>query len=449
MLKIVILLLVIAFLVFRALWIMYIKKSADFLLISFFLIATAFQYSFVIIPGAKDHNGGGTLGPDVRITVALILLILVVLFFRKKEFSFKKNRWIIFIYFFIVLSFLNPFNHSPVPTLAFVVFFLSHILLFEFFYGFLTRDQVIKGIYDGLLTLCLIQFPLAICFPLLGMQSVTIPFQDTGEEGALRNGAGLERAGAVGIFPHPGVLSLFTLIASCFFLACYLKKHNKTTSLLILFLNTCTLILTYSRTAYLVYLFDMAAVYFFYKNAHKPILSLLNLVRFVLPVGLALIWVIFYSPLSNTFLDSNIDAMADVRLIFYAIAFDASQRSPIIGVGINTHRDFLLHNSTLITSLSYNPFFFQNPIHNIHLIVLVELGVIGLVFWIAFLFTSIFKAKTDIANKNNEILSLSHIGVIIAIIFYGMTGWAPFSLTILPIFLFFTFFTVKYRGANF
>ena len=446
MLKIVILLLVIAFLVFRALWIMFIHKSADFLLISFFIIATAFQYSFVIIPGAKDHNGGGTLGPDVRVTVALILLILVVLFFRRKEFSFKKNRWVIFTYFFIVLSFINPFNHSPIPTIAFVVFFLSHIFLFEFFYGFLTREQVMKGIYDGFFTLCLIQFPLAICFPLLRMQSVTIPFQDTAEEGALRSGTGLERAGAVGIFPHPGILSLFTLIASCFFLACYLKKLNRTTSLLILILNTLTLALTYSRTAYLVFVFDMAAVYFFYKNAAKPILSLLNLIRFVLPVSLALIWVIFYSPLSDTFLDSNIDSMADVRIIFYAIGFDAFQRSPIIGVGINTHRDFLLHNSTLITALSYDPFFFENPIHNIHIIILVELGIIGFVVWIAFLFTSVFKAKKDIANNKNEILSLSHIGIIIGILFYGMTGWAPFSLTILPLFLIFTFFTIRYRG---
>lgn len=443
MLKIIILLLVIAILLFRAVGIMYARKSADFLLISFFIIATAFQYSFVIIPGAKNYNGGGAIGPDIRITVAILLLLILLPFFKRKIYSFKKIRWIVVIFFFIVLSFVNPNNHSPIPSLAFVVFFFSHILLFEFFYSSLSREQVIKGLYDGFLMLCLIQFPLAICFPALGIKSVTIPFQDTAEEASTRHG---QRDGAVGIFPHPGVLSLFILIASCFFLACYLKKYNKTSSLLILLLNTVTLILTYSRTAYLVYVFDLAAIYFFYKNANKPILSLLNLIRFVLPVGLALLWLIFYSPLSDNFLDSNIDAMADVRLIFYAIAFDAFKRSPIIGVGINTHRDFLLHHSNLITALSYNPFFFNNPIHNINLIVLVETGIIGLVFWIIFLFTSVFKAKNDIANNKNEIFSLSHIGIIIGIVFYGMTGWAPFSLTILPMFLIFTFFTIKYRG---
>ncbi len=444
MLKIVILLLIVGILVVRGLWIMYNNKSVDFLLLSFFLIATAFQYSFVIVEGAKNYNGGGTLGPDIRITVAIILLFFILPYFKRRLNSFKKNKWVNVIYLFCALSFINPFDNSYIPTLAFVVFFVSHIFLFEFFYGFLDRDNLIKGIYDGLFMLCLIQFPLAICFPLLGMKSVTVPFQDDAEELATRHG---QRDGAVGTFQHPGFLSFFVLVASCFFLACYLKKYKRLPSLGIIILNTCTLILTYSRTAYLVYIFDLAAVYFFFKNAAKPILSLLNIVRFILPVSLFILWVIFYSPLSDNFLDSNIDEMADVRLIFYAIAYDAFKMSPIIGVGVNAHRDFLLHHSTLITAISYDAFFFQNPIHNVHLIILVETGIIGFALWIIFLFTSIFKAKTDIANKKNEILSLSHIGVIIAVVSYGMTGWAPFSLTLLPIFLFFTFFAIKYRGV--
>lgn len=444
MFKIVILILVSALIIFRALCIMYSKRNANFLLVSFFIIVTAFQYSYAIIVGAKDHNGGGTIGPDVRVTVALILLFLLLPFWKFKQINFTKNRWVNIVFLFIALSFINPNNHSFIPSLAFVVFFASHILLFEVFLSLLIRNELIKGLYDGLLILCLLQFPLAVCFPFLGMKSVTIPFQESAEETSTRHG---QRDGAVGIFQHPGVLSLFIIMASCFFLACYLKQYNKRTSLIVLVLNTLTLILTYSRTAYLVYVFDLALVYFFYKNAHKPILSLLNLVRFVLPVGLILIWVIFYSPLSSNFLDSNIDDMADVRFIFYAIAYDAFKISPIIGVGINTHRDFLLDHNSLITAFSYNPFFYRNPIHNINLVVLVETGIIGFLCWILFLFISIFKAKNDIAVKKNEILSLSHIGCIVAVVFYGMTGWAPFSMTILPLFLLFTFFTVRYRGT--
>ncbi len=443
MLKIIILLLIIGILVVRGLWIMYNNRNVNFLLLSFFLVATAFQYSFIIITGAKNYNGGGTLGPDVRITVAIILLFIVLPYFKSKFDSFKKNKWVNVIYLLCAISFINPYNISYISTLTFVVFFVSHIFLFEFFYSFLNKEQLIKGIYDALFMLCIIQFPLAICFPLLGIHSVTVPFQDDAELLATRHG---QRDGAVGTFQHPGFLSFFVLIASCFFLACYLKKYNKLPSLGIIVLNTFTLILTYSRTAYLVYIFDLSAVYFFYKNAAKPILSLLNIIRFILPVSLIILWVIFYSPLSDNFLDSNIDEMADVRLVFFAIALDAFKISPIIGVGLNAHRDFIRHHSSLVTALSYDPFFFNNPIHNVHLVVLVETGLIGFILWIIFLLTSVFKAKNDIANKKNEILSLSHIGVIIAVVAYGMTGWAPFSLTMLPIIFFFTFFTIKYRG---
>jgi len=256
----------------------------------------------------------------------------------------------------------------------------------KIFLRFFFERAINTGIYDGLFVLCALQFPLAVCFPFLGIKSVTVPFQDTGEEGATRNG---QRDGAIGIFDHPGALSLFILIASAFFLSCYLNKYHKKSSMLMLVLNTLTLILTYSRTSYLVYVFDLAALYFFiFKNASKPIFSLLNVIRFVLPVTLIIYWVIFYSPLSSNFLDSNIDAMTDARLTFYAIAYEAFQMSPLIGVGINTHRDFLLAHSNLIKALSYDPFFFNNPIHNIHLIVLVETGILGFACWIIFSFSA-------------------------------------------------------------
>jgi len=441
--KIFILLLVTVLLIARALWAMYNKKDANFLLISFFIISTAFQYNVAIIHGGKSYIGGGTLSPDIRLTVAIILVLVLIHFIKFKKTNFKGNRWVNIVFLFALISFLNPYDKSPVPTMAFVVFFASHILLFELFYSFMSREQIIKGLYDGFLILCLFQLPLAICFPFLGIKSVTIPFQDAAELDATRYG---QRDGAVGIFPHPGYLALFTIISSCFFLACYLKGYRKRASFFFLFFNAIILILTYSRTAYLVFVFDLAAVYFFYRNAAKQIVTLGNFFKFVLPVALILLWVIFLSPLSENFLDSNIDDMTQSRLIFFALALKIFQTSPFIGVGLNTHRDFIMHNSDLLTVLTSDSFYLNNPIHNINLIVLVETGIIGFICWVAFIVTSVIKAKKDIAENKNGIFSLSYIGVAMAIVFYGITGWAPFSMTMLPIFLFFIFFTIRYRG---
>lgn len=420
------------------------NKRPHFLLVSFFLIATAFQYSFVIIQGDKTFNGGGTLGPDIRITVALILTVLISPFIKIRKNVDNKSYWVKTVGFFILIALLNPFNHSFIPTLAFIIFFLTHIILFELFYSFLNKDELIKAIFDAFFMLCMMQFPLAVCFPFLGMKSVTLPFQDAAERLATRDG---QRDGAVGIFIHPGYLALFMVMTSAFFLACYLSRYKRNTSLFILIINTLTLILTYSRTAYLVHVFDLFAVYFIFKNAKSKLFSIVNLFRFVLPISIIITWVIFFSPLSDNFLNSNVDSMAESRLIFYYMAFEIFKFSPFIGVGLNTHRDFLISHGYIIRSLTKDPFYFNNPIHNVHLIVLVENGIIGFICWLVFLFRSFFRAKNDVADNKNIILSLTLIGVIIGYAAYGMTGWAPFSATMLPFLLFFAFFTIRYRGT--
>jgi len=141
MLKIIILLLVVAILVFRAVWIMYNNRNIGFLLISFFIIATAFHYSYAIVPGAANHNGGGALGPDVRITVSILLLFLLLPFTKFKKLSFKKNIWVNVILLFILISIFNPYNHSPVSTAAFIVFFFSQIILFENIFTVFFRES--------------------------------------------------------------------------------------------------------------------------------------------------------------------------------------------------------------------------------------------------------------------------------------------------------------------
>lgn len=441
--KIFILLLITALLAARALWILYNKRDANFLIISFFIIATAFQYNVAIVHGGTSYIGGGTLSPDIRLTVTIIMDVILIHFMKFKKENFKKLRWVGIVLLFCLISFVNPFDKSPVATAAFVVFFLSHILLFEMFFSFMSRSEIIKGIFDGFLMLSLIQFPLAICFPALGIKSVTIPFQDAAELDATRYG---QRDGAVGIFPHPGYLALYSIISSCFFLACYFKGYRKKQCLLLLTFNTTTLILTYSRTAYLVYVFDLAAVLFFYKNAKRNIISLSNFFKFILPVALLLIWVIYYSPLSENFLESNVDDMTEARLIFLAVAVEIFKTSPVVGVGLNAHRDYIINHSNILTVLTSDTFYLNNPIHNINLIVLVETGLLGFICWLVFLITSFIKSKQDLSKNRNEILSMSYIGVLIAVFLYGMTGWAPFSITMLPFFLFFTFFSIRYRS---
>ncbi|MGV3558425.1 MAG: O-antigen ligase family protein [Larkinella arboricola] len=385
---------------------------------------------------------GGTLGPYIQISIASIMFILILPFINWKKFKFLKNKWVYVVIIMSVVSLINPYNVATFSTLVFLYFFIIHILLFEAFYNIMDRSQIIKGIFDGLILLCIIQFILAICFPVFQISTVTKIFHESAEIGATRYG---QRDGAVGMFSHPGSLALFILIASSFFMSCSLNLFNRKKSNFILVINSITLILTYSRTAYLVYVSTLFIIYYIYKNPQNNLFSFRNIFKVILPITGILIWVIYFSPLNNYFLNSNIEDMAETRMIYYYISYQAFLKSPALGVGFNAHRDFLTHNISLINSATLDPFISENPIHNIHLILLVEVGLIGFILWIFFLIYNITKSKYDLATNKNKLLSLSVIGIILAISFYGLTGWAPFSITILPFLLIFIYFSIRFR----
>jgi O-antigen ligase len=206
--------------------------------------------------------------------------------------------------------------------------------------------------------------------------------------------------------------------------------------------------LTYSRTAYLVFLAVVFLLFYIHKYPHKPLVSLENIIKIMLPFALVLGWFIFLSPFSALFLESDVDQQVGNREMHFAMALEAFQVSPFIGIGMNTHLEFFKEYYYLLSFLDLNEFFYENHIHNIHLIILAEAGSIGLLLWILFLFVNIGRAKKQLARGRNQILSLTQIGLIIIYFLNGFTDWAPFSSSIMPLFLFLMYFSIKYRRGN-
>ena len=243
-------------------------------------------------------------------------------------------------------------------------------------------------------------------------------------------------------------MSLFIIITSSIFLAAYLKGYKKTLFKYLVLINTITLYLTFSRTSYLVYIFDLFLVFVVYKNAKKSLFTLRNVIKFFVPLTVFLVWLVFYSPLSESFLKGDSNDQIDNRFIHFFMALNAFELSPIIGVGLNTHVELFTKQSSLSNAITLDDFFTTNPIHNIHLIVLTETGLIGLLLWFFFIFKSYSKSKENLLKGKNEILNLSFIGTLTAFISYGLTGWAPFSQGILPFFLLISFFATKFNNSN-
>jgi len=437
-----ILFLIIVFQVIRAL-VAGNKTGSKYLLLSFFIITIPLEFTWSVFQGSLKTYAG-TLGTNLNVTFPLVLVLFFFVFskYKIKE-KVKFSNWTKGVFILYIISILNPYNTSKLATFVSALFLLSHLAFFVYIFKNLTHREIILAFYDGFSILCIAQFFLAICFPLLGILEVTTIFHEYAAESATRMGT---RVGAVGVFVHPGNVALFTTIVSTFFLGCYLTNYKKKLSLIILVLNVITLILTYSRTAYLVFLIDMALVYYICTNARKPVFTISNVLKFILPLSLALIYLVFFSPLSATFLESDANEMFDARMVHWFMGLQIFNTSPFIGVGINAHLEYMFTNFNLFGGKIIDDFFWENPIHNIHLIILVETGLIGFIFWVMFIFSNISKSKEAIANKKNIILSVTQIGILIAVVLYGITGWAPFSSSILPFLLMVSFFSIQYRN---
>lgn len=419
-------------------------KGSKHLLISFFIITIPFQYELTVITG-KLNSAAGTLGTKLNITIPFLLFLFLFLVSKYKiKSKIKFSKWFRFTLILIIISLINPYNNIKFATIIFAFFLLSHFLFFYYISRTLNQREIILGFFDGFFILCVLQVGLAICFPLLGIKEVTTMVHTFGEEGATRMGT---RIGAIGFFTHPGNLALFTTIASTFFLGCYLNNYKKKISLLILGLNVITLILTYSRTSFLVFVIDLFLVYYICQNAKKNILTFSNFFKFICPIIGILIYIIFFSPLSDFFLKSDANEMFDARLIHWYMGSQTFLSSPVVGVGLNTHLEYMFYHYSLFEKMDIGDFFWENPIHNIHLIVLVETGILGFVLWIAFIFNNISKCKEDIANKRNKILSATQIGLLAGVSLYGFTGWAPFSKGFLPFLLMISFFAIQFRNS--
>ncbi len=430
--------------------ILFLKKNEHpaFLLISFFLVVVPLQ---VNIPFGKPEFKilSGSLGSQMYIfnTFLMFCCFLPLFAFRIKLELFSKDvRWIAVTLSLFLLSFANSNNDNINGTFIAFSFFISHILFFSLLFTNVSYNNLIKGITDGFVILGTLNFLLAICFPVLNLKAVTTLFHVTGDIGATRMGSHA-REGAIGLFSHPGALALYSTISSIFFLFKILKNKGSQVSKLIFLLNLATIILTFSRTTFLVYALVIFLTYYIVKNPRTPIFSLKNVLRIFIPLGLVFLWLIVFSPLSDIFLESDVNAQFDNRTLHWLMAIEGFKQSPIFGVGLNTHLIYFSKHPTVLKNLELTPFFLENPIHNIHLILLVEVGIVGFLLWVWFLVTGISGAKKDISNGINPLLSVTKIGTIIVFIFYGLTGWAPLSLNILPYFLFIIYFASKYRLA--
>ena len=209
------------------------------------------------------------------------------------------------------------------------------------------------------------------------------------------------------------------------------------------------IILSASRSALLASAVALVGIVVFYVYRRYKLLSFQSILKGIIPLGV-FIALLLTGPLSFLFNDiDELDEMTTSRLMHYYCGYEIFQDHPLVGVGLNSHLAYLVENSSAVmfeqvfdAADIWQPeeFMFSNPIHNIWIILIVELGLIGFLPLLGFViwYIATFKRRTRRSqNRYYNILNISGLGVICCWLVQGNSDWAPLTPQVLSLSLMF------------
>ena len=269
-----------------------------------------------------------------------------------------------------------------------------------------------------------------------------------------------ERPGAPGTFTHPNNLGGYMAFIVSFFTTCYIMNYRKKISLIFTLLASFVLIFTFSRTAIVAGIVAVIMIILLYKTRNSSIFTIKSIFTLILPLLLGAAALLFLTPLKDSFIGSNMDDMMLARLMHVYCGYETITEHPIVGVGLNAHLEYIRHNISFgamfgdINKIFWRAeeFMFSNPIHNIFLIFLSELGIIGTLPILFFIFRRFFRIKRNLRDEENpsayKLLLLFSIGLLCCLIVHGMADWAPLSTQSRNIWIFVFFVTAVGKACQ-
>jgi O-antigen ligase len=217
---------------------------------------------------------------------------------------------------------------------------------------------------------------------------------------------------AYGGMPHPNMLGGFIVVAILFLFIVFVKKYSKTNSLIKIalclslhILNT-GLILTFSRSAYLALFISILPIFFYF--IYKKQFYTIKLFVIIFCLSFFVNFVVFNDLIIARMFSSDIssDVSGIERLELNKQAIFIIKNNLLLGVGLG---NYVPH--AFLSNIEQLDIWQYQPVHNIFLLILSEMGIFGLLM---FLFILIFCFIENMTNKN--IYSFFVINIIIAIL---------------------------------
>lgn len=394
--------------------------------ISFFTFTNCLNFGFTLF----KIDEGMPYSNTMRIEVYMIILpIFFVLLARRYRWELPKIHWlaVLFLVIFSATNLLNPANISKIGTLIGLYNIITYLIFLYILTASTTTDVIIRGVHEGLRYAVILEAITVFLFA-IGIHQVATLFR---EKVSIRSSL---RPGAPGTFAHPNPLGIYLTYVYCFFLSCYIMGYQKRKSLIFAIITVLTIIPTYSRSSLMSVVLASIVLISIYTTQHSSIFSIKNIFTRVLPILVAAVAVVLLTPLKNSFIGSNMDEMMVARLLHYYFGLLIFTQNPILGVGLNTHVQYMTANFSFRSlgeyNLVYDTFLFYNPVHNIWIIWLAEFGVIGTLLIIGYFVYQFIKVKPTLRSNlipENKIASMTTIGIICCFLVQGMADPTPLA----------------------
>ncbi len=425
--------------------------------ISFFVFTNCLGFGLPLI----DLDLGvpnGAFGFKFRLEVFMIITpMFFIVMARRLQWRFPPIPWyvVLAIVLFSAINLLNPNNLAVSSTAIALLQLVCYLIFLYLICSCVSIDVLLRGMYEGLMYTTILQCILAICYPILGMTSVVELF---------REGVSIRaesRPGAPGTFTHPNNLGGYMTYIVSFFFVCYLMGYKKRESLVWGLIAFFVLIFTFSRTALVAAIAALIVIVLIYTTKNSSIFSIKNLFTRILPLLFAAVAFIFFTPIKDSFVGSNMDDMMLARLMHFYCGYEIITEYPLLGVGLNAHLEYIRTHISFgamfgdVNKIFWmaEEFMFSNPIHNIFLLFLSELGIIGTLPILYFIVKRFYGIKNILRSDSTDaykIMSLYSIGLICCVCIHGMADWAPMHTLLRNIWMLVLFVTAlnRYRYNN-
>lgn len=356
---------------------------------------------------------------SLYIVDAFILLLLLLVFYVhegvKRKLSKAVASLLLFFIYLVVLQTVSPFQNTAPTGVLYIVFALFLMMCFSF----IIWDR--KKIFLGLLAAGLWSGVIGLFHFFQGEVSANtilgIASQNPYELGvSVIDSGGVRLLRSYGSLSHPNMLGgllVISIIASIALLSKYKDVLKRLFVLATIPVLTWSLFITFSRSAFIALIIALviSGMLIYYKGSVFERIYYLKGFIIVL-VTLAVAMFTFSGEVASRFNGNRLEIKSiNERVEAVPIAKKLFLKTPIFGTGFNTFTE------AVATEDGFGkPAWAYQPVHNVDLLLLVELGLVGMVT-LLILFIIYLKGFFSVRLTTDRVYIL---GMIIALSFISI-----------------------------